>query len=166
MNCGCLQPSSCERASLLPQQRINELQRVMGAAEAPPLAGVGVFVGAARLCVSLLDDAQRKSPRDWVKDHGPQALRDGLSSANVEADQGRNVVETIVFELEQLPSVALWWHRGRCAGEGLKQSFNHRGEKIFTQTNLLMSPSSDPSIDELYVPCSKDLTLASQLCLL
>lgn len=117
MNCGCLQPSSCERvserASLLPQQRINELQRVMGAAEAPSLAGVGVFVGAARLCVSLLDDAQGKSPRDWVKDHGPQALGDGLSSANVEADQGRNVVETIVFELEQLPSVALWWHRPR-----------------------------------------------------
>lgn len=76
---------------------------------------------AAGLCVSFLDDTQRKSPSDRVKDHGSQALGDWLTSTDIESDQGRNIVKTIVFELEQLPGVALW-PQGRNTEEILKLS--------------------------------------------
>lgn len=92
----------------------------MGTAEAASFTGVRVFVlacaGAAKLRRSFLDDTQRKSPRDRAKDHSSQPLGDWLTSTDVESDQGGNVVETIVFKLEQLPGVALW-HQGSNAEE-------------------------------------------------
>lgn len=95
--------------ALLPQQRVGDLQAAVGAAEAVALPGA---CQAARLQEALPDDTQRKSPRDRVEDHGSQTLGDWLASADVEPDQGRNAVEAIVFELEELPGVALV-RRGR-----------------------------------------------------
>lgn len=105
-----MQPTS-RIGRLLPEQRINDLQGVVGTAEAASFTGVRVLVlartSAAGLRGSFLDDTQWKSARDGVKDHSSQPLGDWLSSADVESDQGGNVVKTVVFELEQLPGVAL-----------------------------------------------------------
>lgn len=105
--------ASTQSRVLLPQQRVVDLQGVVGTAEAAPFTGVRVSVlaGAASLRVSFFDDTQWKSPRDGVKDHGSQALGDWLTSTDVESDQGGNIVKTIVFKLEELPGVALV-HRG------------------------------------------------------
>lgn len=119
------------RECLLPQKRINDLQRVVGTAEAASFAGLCVFVphctrgGAAGFRVSFFDDTQRKSACDGVKDHGSQALGDRLTSADIESDEGRNVVKTIVFKLEQLPRVAL-----RQQGRHAQKCFNHSLKKI------------------------------------